>query len=262
MKKNQYDGGAGRGRRRPAEVPGTGAFRPGDPRTAAPRTLDSSPYRLAATLLFAGVVVSLVAGILHPERASANDHVAAFTEYAGSELWVGVHLGQFAGMAILVAGLYVLGSALAGAPGRTAWAARLGNLAAAAALALYGCLQAVDGVALKHSVDAWAAAEGTEKAVRFAAAEDIRWLEWGMRSYQSFVLGAALVLFGVAVGTARGIPRPLGYLMGLSGVAYLVQGWVIGAEGFSSSNTVPTLAGIVLILVWTIWLLGSSWRRS
>jgi uncharacterized protein DUF4386 len=76
------------------------------------------------------------------------------------------------------------------------------------------------------------------------------------------VLGAALVLFGVAVGTARGIPRPLGYLMGLSGVAYLVQGWVIGAEGFSSSNTVPTLAGIVLILVWTIWLLGSSWRRS
>jgi hypothetical protein len=37
---------------------------------------------------------------------------------------------------------------------------------------------------------------------------------------------------------------------------------VIGAEGFSSRNTVPTLAGIVLILVWTIWLLGGSWRRS
>ncbi len=49
--------------------------------------------------------------------------------------------------------------------------------------------------------------------------------------------------------------------MGLSGVSYLVQGWVIGTEGFSGSNTVPTLAGIVLILVWTIWLLGSSWRR-
>lgn len=149
----------------------------------------------------------------------------------------------------------------AGVPGRTAWAARLGKLAAAAALALYGCLQAVDGVALKHAVDAWAAADGAEKAVRFAAAEDMRWLEWGMRSYQSFVLGAALVLFGVAVGTARGIPRAVSYLMGLSGAAYLVQGWVIGTEGFSSSNTVPTLAGIVLTLVWTIWLLGSSWRR-
>jgi hypothetical protein len=121
-----------------------------------------------------GVVVSLVAGILHPERANANDHVAAFTEYAGSELWIGVHLGQFAGMAILIAGLYVLGSALAGVPGRAAGAARLGKLAAAAALALYGCLQAVDGVALKHSVDAWAAADGAEKAVRFAAAEDMR----------------------------------------------------------------------------------------
>ena len=47
----------------------------------------------------------------------------------------------------------------------------------AASLALYGALQAVAGVALKRSVDAWAASEGAEKAVRFAAAEDMRWLE-------------------------------------------------------------------------------------
>ena len=51
--------------------------------------------------------------------------------------------------------------------------------------------------------------------MRFAAAEDMRWLEWGMRSYQGFVLGAALVLFGVAVGSARGVPRAVSYLTGL-----------------------------------------------
>ncbi|WP_311764431.1 DUF4386 family protein [Arthrobacter ipis] len=149
-----------------------------------------------------------------------------------------------------------------GAPGRSYWTARLGSCAAAAALALYGALQAVDGVALKHSVDAWAAAQGAEKAVRFAAAEDLRWLEWGMRSYQSFVLGAAFILIGIAVGSSRSLPRPVGYLMGLSGIAYLAQGWIIGADGFSGSNTVPTLAGIALILAWTLWLLASSLRRS
>ena len=172
-----------------------------------------------------------------------------------------MHLGQFAGMAVLVGGLLVLGTVAGGRPGRSNWAARFGNWAAAASLALYGSLQAVDGVALKHSVDAWAAAEGAEKAVRFAAAEDVRWLEWGMRSYQSFVLGAALILLGAAVGSSRGFPRPVGYLMGLSGVAYLAQAWIIGAEGFSGSNTVPTLAGIAVILVWTLWLLASSLRR-
>ena len=217
--------------------------------------------RLPAVLLVAGVVLSLGFGALHPGEADPNDHAAAFAEYARSELWTGVHLGQFVGMAALVSGLLVLGTVAGGPPGRSAWAARLGNWAAAASLALYGALQAVDGVALKHSVDAWAASEGADKAVRFAAAEDIRWLEWGMRSYQSFVLGAALILLGVAVASSPGFPRPAGYLMGLSGAAYLAQGWIIGAMGFSGSNTVPTLAGIALILVWTLWLMASSLRR-
>lgn len=225
---------------------------------------DSGPgaRRLAAVLLVSGVVVSFAAGALHPEGANANDHAAAFAEYARSDMWIGVHLGQFVGMAALIAGLLVLGTAAVGVPGRSAWAARFGNWAAVASLALYGALQAVDGVALKHSVDAWAAAEGTGKSIRFAAAEDMRWLEWGMRSYQSFALGAALILIGIAVAGSRRFPRPVGYLMGLSGAAYLAQGWIIGAQGFTGVNAVPTLAGIALILVWTVWLLASSLRRS
>ena len=118
-----------------------------------------------------------------------------------------------------------------------AWTARFGAAAAVAALALYAALQAVDGVALKHAVDAWAAAAEPAKAARFATAEGIRWLEWGMRSYQSFVLGAALILTGAVVVAARRVSRVIGYLMALSGLAYLAQGWIIGAEGFSPANT-------------------------
>lgn len=80
-----------------------------------------------------------------------------------------------------------------------------------------------------------------------------------MRSYQSFMLGAALLLTGAVVVRARRVSRLIGYLMALSGLAYLAQGWIIGAEGFSPANAIPTLAGIVLILVWTVWLLLSAW---
>jgi len=48
-------------------------------------------------------------------------------------------------------------------------------------------------------VDAWATAPDAEKAARFASAEAIRWLEWGVRSYQDFTLGLALLLAAAAV---------------------------------------------------------------
>src|SRR4051812_49854113 len=83
------------------------------------------------------------------------------------------------------------------------------------ALGLYGVLQAVDGVALKQAVDAWVRAPEAEKATRFASAETIRWLEWGTRSYQCFMLGLTLILLGSAVALSARLPRAIGYLMGL-----------------------------------------------
>jgi hypothetical protein len=219
-------------------------------------------WRLAAWLLFAGVLASLVAGLFHAESGDANDHVASFAAYAASGIWTFVHLGQFVGMALLIAGLFVLLPALVVRPGLLAVTARFGALAAATALALYGALQAVDGVALKHAADAWAAAPAPEEPARFATAEGIRWLEWGMRSYQSFMLGTALVLFGIVIAATRQVSRVIGYLMVLSGVAYLVQGWIIGAEGFAPANTLPTLTGILATVAWSLWLLVSALRMQ
>ncbi len=223
---------------------------------------DRNSLRLSATLLCIGVLMSILAGIFHPDRENANTHVAAFTEYANSGYWTTIHLGQFAGMAIFIAGLLVLFFALNVHSGMPSWAARFGAISAVVTLALYGVLQAVDGVALKHAVDAWLGAPDAEKAARFASAEAIRWLEWGVRSYQSFILGLSFVLFAtVIVWTARA-PRPIGYLMGLSGLAYIVQGWVLSSEGFSARNTAPTLLGIVLVLAWSSWLLIIAWRMK
>jgi uncharacterized membrane protein HdeD (DUF308 family) len=222
----------------------------------------SGTWRLAATLLVAGVVVSLLAGLLHAESHDPNDHAASFTAYANSSIWTAVHLGQFVGMALVCAGLVTLWSALDLRRGAQAWIAGMGSLAAVLALALYGALQAVDGVALKQAVDAWAAAAEPDKAARFATAEGIRWLEWGMRSYQSFLLGVALLLLGAAVAARRRVSRAIGWLMALSGLAYLAQGWIIGELGFAAANSLPTMIGIIATVIWTIWLAVSAWRME
>src|SRR5438094_503931 len=69
-------------------------------------------------------------------------------------------------------------------------------------------------------------------------------------------------VFGSVIAWTARIPRPVGYLMGLSGLAYLAQGWVLGTEGFSVTNRLPTLLGIVLVLVWSVWLLITAWRMK
>lgn len=102
-------------------------------------------WRLTATLLVAGVVVSLLAGLLHAESHDPNDHAASFTAYANSSIWTAVHLGQFVGIALVCAGLVALWSALDLRRGAQAWIAGMGSLAAVLAWALYGALQAVDG---------------------------------------------------------------------------------------------------------------------
>src|SRR5829696_491637 len=110
-------------------------------------------------------------------------------------------------MAVIIAGLVVLYFALDIRAGAAAWGARLGAVFAAVALALYAVLQAVDGVALKQAVDAWVRAPEAEKAARFASAESIRWLEWAVRSYESYLLGLSLVLFGMVVGWTGRVPK-------------------------------------------------------
>ena len=57
----------------------------------------------------------------------------------------------------------------------------------------------MDGVANKQAGVAYVSAAGADKAAPFASAEAIRWIEWGLRSYQDFALGLALLLFAAAV---------------------------------------------------------------
>lgn len=216
--------------------------------------LDRGALRLAATLLLGGQILYIGVTQLHA-GGEANNHPVIFAEYAGNDLWTAVHVGQFVFAAVLLAGLVALSLALAVQDAGARWASRFGAAAAVVALALYGVLQAVDGVGNKEVDAAWVGAPAAEKAGRFASAESMRWLEWGARSYHDLALGIALLLVSAAAVRAVGVPRGVAYLMGLSGIAYLVQGWVVGSEGFSATHSTLILVAWTLSLAWMIWLL-------
>src|SRR3954451_16766546 len=104
--------------------------------------IDRRALRFSAVLLLVGLIFFVVVGLLHPD-GPANNHRVVFAEYASSSNWTAVHLGQFAGMAILIAGLLVLYFALDLSRGVAAPVARLGAVCAAVTLGLYAVLQAV-----------------------------------------------------------------------------------------------------------------------
>ena len=216
-------------------------------------TVDRAALQLSATLLLAGQLLYVVVTLLHT-GGEANHHTAIFAAYADSATWTAVHVAQFACVAVMLAGLIALFSAINIRTISARLAAQLGATATTATLALYGVVLAVDGVALKQAVNAWATAPDAEKAARFAAAEALRWLEWGARSYENFTMGLALLSAAVLVRTAM-ISQPIAYVMGLSGVTYLAQGWLAGSEGFSPTHTVTIIAAEVLNLAWMISLL-------
>ncbi len=75
------------------------------------------------------------------------------------------------------------------------------------------------------------------------------------------MLGVTLILVAAEIVVSTRIPRPIGYVMILSGLAYIAQGVVVGAEGFSSNGTVPGLLGFVFDLTWMIWLVIVAWQK-
>jgi hypothetical protein len=236
----------------------------------------SSPYRrymmadrklllFSAVLLIVAVVVGVVAQQFH--AGSGSTPIEVFTSYANSPPWTLVHEAQFASSVIFVFGFLALFVALGVNSGIRGVVNRFAAASAVAALALNGVLYAVDGVALKQAVDAWVSAPSSQQAALFAVVQGIRGVEWGLRSYVDFTTGLTLVLFGIVIASTTRIPRPIGYIMGLSGLTVIGGGYGYGTGytslsdfsfPFFSNNTIIGLLGIA----WIIWLLVSAWRMK
>src|SRR5262249_44952830 len=220
-----------------------------------------SSFRLAAALVLGGKLLYTGAGQFHPGSVPPNQHPDVFVEYASSAYWGAVHMGQFMGMAVLLSAIVLLAIALARRSGALDWLACLAESSAVVTIALNGVQLAVDGVALKAAANAWLAAPAADQGARLAALEAVRWLEWATGSYQLTMFGITLILVATQIVVTVRIPGPVGFVMAVTGLAYIVQGIVVGAEGFSSNLAVPALLALVLDLAWIVWLTVVAWQK-
>ena len=92
--------------------------------------------------LVVGFILYMLVGPLHADGPT-NNHRAVLAVYASSARRTAVHLGQFVGMAVIIAEPLALYVALDLRAVDVAWLARLGAFSAMVALGLYAILQAV-----------------------------------------------------------------------------------------------------------------------
>jgi hypothetical protein len=217
--------------------------------------------RIGVVMLPLAVPLLVVAEILHPHREDPMNNHAVFTEYAHSHIWTTVHLAEYFGFLLLLGGLIALYYSVSSRPGASAGIAPFGFAAAVTAAASFTGLQAVDGIALKKAVDAWASAPAAQKPVAFAAAETVRWTEIGMNSLSFFLAGLTLFLFGLAIALGSVYPRWVGLVAAVSGVAFMYDGvGVVAYEGFVPSTV--KLVGLLLLAAWAFVMPVLMWRQS
>ena len=68
------------------------------------------------------------------------------------------------------------------------------------------------------------------------------------------MIGLVFLLVGLAIMRAPWASRLLGAVIALSGIIYLVQGWVAGVEGFSPTQSIAIMLAWIISLAWMIWL--------
>lgn len=212
---------------------------------------------MVAALAALGAILLIAGTMLHPSGADPAQAEAAFAEYAADPFWVTSHLTQLAGVALMLVSQVVL----AEWRGSAGALARLALMGAAASLAVAGCLQAVDGVALKPMADAWAAAPEAGKQAALQGALAVRHVEIGLAAMFGLVGGLTILAYA-ALHWRMGLPKWLALLGGVGAIGTFAGGLAVAYTGFSGlSMSINMPAGIVLVL-WMLALAFVVLRRA
>jgi len=227
-----------------------------------PANRDKWLLRLGTASGALGILLELAMGMLHAGHTDPNDSATVFLEYAVSDIWTAVHIGQFFGAALIGLSLLTLAYVLAQQDGVARAFASVGALAAITVIAVFAVQMAVDGVALKSAVDDWVSAPASEKTVAFRVANGIRDVEKGLSGFFQIANGIALLGLGLAVALARGLPRWLGVVGALAGVGALIGGWATAHTGFSMDASRFSLPTVILLAVFVLGVSTLLWRHT
>jgi hypothetical protein len=216
---------------------------------------------LAGLLLVGGELAGAIVGSFHAGGAKPNNHAAVFKQYAESDSWTAVHVLLFMSALIIVAGVVVLARALAQFErGRNL--AVLIVVGAAVSAAAAGLVLAVDGVALKQTVDTWMDAAPAEKAFAFHDAETVRWLEWGANSFLATAEGLTYLLLGWAIVRTALVPKWIGWLSAVAGLGYMAVAFSVGDDGFTDTTSALGVTAGVLFVIVSIAIAVTGWRAK
>src|SRR5829696_5015628 len=127
----------------------------GEANMSGTSTLERPLLRIAAVAIPIGLVLQILMETLHPSKAAPNDSAAAFQEYAMSKTWTIVHIGQFFAALLVALALVALARSLTRQGGVTGALAVIGGATAILVAAIFAVQMAVDGVALKATIDTW-----------------------------------------------------------------------------------------------------------
>ena len=214
--------------------------------------------RVGAACAFIGCVLLGIGTSMHPMQADPNNAAAAFAEYAADQRWVAGHLLQFAGAALLLGFMLILSRQLRARSGMR----QVATGGAIASLAVVAVLQAVDGVALKATVDAWAAAPAADKPAAFSAAFAVRQIEIGVAALLSLLFGATSALFGLLLHGDGRYPRWIGGAAFAGGAGFAASGFALARGGFTSFVLNLQMPASLMVLAWVVGVAALHWRRS
>ena len=223
---------------------------------------DTSVLRLGAIAGGLGVVIEFAMGMLHAGHSDPNDSAVVFLEYEVSDIWTAVHIGQFFGAALIGLSLLALGYVLARQGGIARASALVGMLAAICVVAVFAVQMAVDGVALKATIDAWVAAPAADKPAAFYVADGIRWIEKGLSGFFNMLNGATLIALGMSLLTGALGWRLLGALGVVAGLAFVSGGYSAAHTGFSTEAGAFLGPGALLSIAFLLGADAFLWDRS
>jgi len=218
------------------------------------------PLRGASVAAIGGALLLFSGTYLHPLGSDPNDSIAAFSEYAADRLWIASHLTQLLGVVLIVCALIQLSRLLAG--GSASGLAWIGAAASIVSLAAAAATQAVDGIALKMMVDAWAAAAEPNKTTLFYATYAVRQIEVGLVSITSLLFGLTMCVYGTAMISDHRFVKWLGWLPIIGGIPTAIAGVVIAYTGFSGLAMSINMPANSLLLIWMIAIGVLFWRRD
>lgn len=229
----------------------------------AERATDGTRLRFGTTALVAGLLSQLPLGALHPHREHPNDSVAAFSEYAHSQDWVLVHLGQFLGLLLATLGLVAVASVLARRRGAAGVLGLVAGTTAVVSAAVFAVQMAVDGVALKAAIDAWQSASGaTDQAAAYQVADAVRSVEKGLSALFNLLNGITVVTLGLGLTLGRGPGRRWGWLGAVAGIGLATVGVLTALTGFSDAASAVALPATLAFAVFSVATMAAAWRRA